>query len=114
MDIATYVDDCTVACTDDEARDELMKEMRERFEIKEGEGMPIKYLLGILISQDLSSGTISLTQELAAQKLADAFLTKEEKDMAFKARHPMRHSKSLPRSEKKHPIKAPWPHRKQI
>jgi hypothetical protein len=91
-----------------------MKEMRERFEIKEGKGMPIKYLLGILISQDLSSGTISLTQELAAQKLADAFLTKEEKDMAFKARHPMRHSKSLPRCEKKHPIKAPWPHRKQI
>jgi hypothetical protein len=63
--------------------------------------MPIKYLLGILISQDLSSGTISLTQELAAQKLADAFLTKEEKEMAFKARHPMKHSKSLPRCEKK-------------
>ena len=90
-----------------------MKEMRERFEIKEGKGMPIKYLLGILISQDLSSGTISLTQELAAQKLADAFLTKEEKDMAFKARHPMKHSKPLPRCEKKHPTKAPWPHHKQ-
>jgi hypothetical protein len=99
--VATYVDDCTVACTDDEARDELMKEMRERFEIKEGEGMPIKYLLGILIRQDLSSGTISLTQELAAQKLADAFLTTEEKEMAFKARHPMKHSKSLPRCDTK-------------
>ena len=63
--------------------------------------MPIKYLLGILIRQDLSSGTISLTQELAAQKLADAFLTTEEKEMAFKARHPMKHSKSLPRCDTK-------------
>ena len=99
--IATYVDDCTVACTDDEARDELMAEMRQRFEIKEGEGMPIKYLLGILINQDLSKGTISLTQELAAQKLADAFLTTEEKQMAFKVRHPMRHSKSLPKYDSK-------------
>ena len=63
--------------------------------------MPIKYLLGILIRQDLSSGTISLTQELAAQKLADAFLTTEEKEMAFKARHPMKHSKSLPRYDTK-------------
>ena len=78
-----------------------MAEMRQRFEIKEGEGMPIKYLLGILINQDLSKGTISLTQELAAQKLADAFLTTEEKQMAFKVRHPMRHSKSLPKYDSK-------------
>ena len=71
--IASYVDDCTVCVEDDEARDELMAEMRQRFEIKQGEGEPIKYLLGILIQQDIEKGTITLTQELAAQKLADVF-----------------------------------------
>ena len=45
--VASYVDDCTVACTDDEARDELMAEMRKKFEIKADEGGPIEYLLGI-------------------------------------------------------------------
>ena len=53
--ITSYVDDCTVAVMDDKARDELMSEMRERFEIKEGEGQPINYLLGILIKQDLEA-----------------------------------------------------------
>ena len=75
--ITSYVDDCTVAVMDDKARDELMSEMRERFEIKEGEGQPINYLLGILIKQDLEAGTVTLTQELASTKLSDAFLTEE-------------------------------------
>jgi hypothetical protein len=44
-----------VACNGDEARDELMAEMRQKFEIKAGEGGPIEYLLGILISQNLES-----------------------------------------------------------
>ena len=95
--VASYVDDCTVACTDDEARDELMAEMRKKFEIKADEGGPIEYLLGILISQNLESGTVTMTQELAATKLADAFLTDEEKLSAVKVRHPMLHSVELPR-----------------
>ena len=66
-----------------------MSEMRERFEIKEGEGQPINYLLGILIKQDLEAGTVTLTQELAATKLADAFLTEEEKVKASSVNHPM-------------------------
>ena len=77
--IASYVDDCTVCVEDDEARDELMAEMRQRFEIKQGEGEPIKYLLGILIQQDIEKGTITLTQELAAQKLADVFSYRHRK-----------------------------------
>ena len=95
--VASYVDDCTVACNGDEARDELMAEMRQKFEIKAGEGGPIEYLLGILISQNLESGTVTMTQELAATKLADAFLTEEEKLSAVKVRHPMLHSVELPR-----------------
>ena len=39
--ITSYVDDFTVVVADDEARDELMAEMHERFEIKEDEGQPI-------------------------------------------------------------------------
>ncbi len=99
--ITSYVDDCTVAVMDDKARDELMSEMRERFEIKEGEGQPINYLLGILIKQDLEAGTVTLTQELAATKLADAFLTEEEKVKASSVNHPMLHSVVLPRLKEK-------------
>ena len=99
--ITSYVDDCTLACADDEARDEIMAEMRERFEIKEGEGMPINYLLGILIQQNIEDGTVTLTQELAATKLADAFLTDEEKVRAASVRHPMLHSVILPRLKEK-------------
>ena len=95
------MDDCTLACADDEARDEIMAEMRERFEIKEGEGMPINYLLGILIQQNIEDGTVTLTQELAATKLADAFLTDEEKVRAASVRHPMLHSVILPRLKEK-------------
>ena len=86
-----------MACNGAEARDELMAEMRQKFEIKAGEGGPIEYLLGILISQNLESGTVTMTQELAATKLADAFLTEEEKLSAVKVRHPMLHSVELPR-----------------
>ena len=39
---------------------------------------PLKYLLGTLIQQNIEDGTVTLTQELAATKLADAFLTGEE------------------------------------
>ena len=99
--ITSYVDDCTVAVADDKARDDLMVEMRDRFEIKEGEGEPINYLLGILIQQDLEAGTVTLTQELAATKLADAFLTEEEKVKAKSVNHPMLHSVVLPRLKEK-------------
>ena len=99
--ITSYVDDCTVAVMDDKAWDELMSEMRERYEIKEGEGQPTNYLLGILIKQDLEAGTVTLTQELAATKLADAFLTEEEKVKASSVNHPMLHSVVLPRLKEK-------------
>ena len=95
--VASYVDDCTVACNGDEARDILMAEMRQKFEIKPDEGGPIEYLLGMLITQDLEKGTVTLTQELAATKIADAFLTDAEKESAVKVRHPMLHSVELPR-----------------
>ena len=40
---------------------------------------------------------LRLTQELAATKLADAFLTEEEKKRAESVRHPMLHSTVLPK-----------------
>ena len=60
--VATYVDDLTICCTDDEARDILMKELRQKFEMKDDEGEPIDYLLGIHIKQDLEAGTIRMSQ----------------------------------------------------
>ena len=71
--------------------------LRQKFEIKPDEGAPIDYLLGMLIKQDLEKGTVTLTQELAATKIADAFLTDAEKESAVKVRHPMLHSVELPR-----------------
>ena len=75
---AVYVDDITLACSGDEARDAFMAEIRERFVVDEGEGAPIDYLLGMAISQNLDAGTIKISMELPITKLSLSVLTKEE------------------------------------
>ena len=75
---AVYVDDITLACSGDEARDAFMAEIRERFVVDEGEGAPIDYLLGMAISQNLDAGTIKISMELPITKLCLSVLTKEE------------------------------------
>ena len=95
--VATYVDDLTICCTDDEARDILMKELHQKFEVKDDEGAPIDYLLGIHIKQNLEAGTIQMSQELAATKLANSFLTEQERSDACRVLSPMYHSVELPK-----------------
>ncbi len=95
--VATYVDDLTICCTDDDARDILMKELRQKFEMKDEEGEPIDYLLEIHIKQDLEAGTIQMSQELSATKLANSFLTEQERSDACRVLSPMCHSVELPK-----------------
>ena len=99
--VATYVDDLTICCNDDAARDIFMKELRGKFEVKDSEGEPIDYLLGIHIEQDLKAGTIKMSQELATTKLVDSFLTEKEKQDAWKATNPMKHSITLEKLEER-------------
>ena len=86
---ATYVDDITFAVSNVETRDLFMVELRERFEIKEDEGKPIDWLLGMLIKQDLKAGTININMELMITKLAQGILTDEELLRSKNVRHPM-------------------------
>ena len=99
--VATYVDDLTICCNDDAARDTFMKELREKFEVKESEGEPIDYLLGIHIEQNLEAGTIRMSQELATTKLVDTFLSEKEKQDAWKATNPMKHTIILEKLEER-------------
>jgi hypothetical protein len=73
--IAAYCDDLTIACKSDAVRDGIIAELRQRFVIKDGEGGRIRWLLGVKITQSLADGTTQLSQELAIDKVAKAFLT---------------------------------------
>ena len=55
-----------------------MKELRERFEIDEGEGGPVEYLIGIAVDQNKEKGTIHLSMDAAITKLCHGSLTPEE------------------------------------
>jgi len=86
---AVYVDDITLACSGDAARDAFMAEIRERFVVDEGEGAPIDYLLGMAISQNIEAGTIKMSMELPITKLCLSILTKEELAKAASIDTPM-------------------------
>jgi hypothetical protein len=73
-----YVDDLLYGVVDSASADSFLAELRERFEISEGEGAPADFVLGMAIKQDLSAGLIHLSMELAITKLAGSLLTPEE------------------------------------
>jgi hypothetical protein len=76
--LCVYVDDITYAVPDDDVAAMVLAELRQRFVIGEGEGMPIEFLLGIAIHQDLNAGTVKLDMEMMITKLAQKLLTPEE------------------------------------
>ena len=53
----------------------FLSELRECFVIDEGEGQPIKLLLGMPVLQDLGLGSIRLNMEVGITKLAEGLLT---------------------------------------
>ena len=87
--LCTYVDDITFGVSSDANAALFMAELKERFVIDEGEGKPIKWLLGMAIAQDLSAGTVKMNMELAITKLAESVLTPEELVKAESVRTPM-------------------------
>jgi hypothetical protein len=84
-----YVDDITYATVDQETADGFLAEMRERFEIDEGEGQPIEFVLGMAITQDLNKGTVHMNMEMAITKLVGTILTPEEMVKAESVDTPM-------------------------
>ena len=83
------VDDLLYGVTDSAAADSFLAQLRERFEISEGEGAPADFVLGMAIKQDLSAGTIHLSMELAITKLVGSLLTPEELVKASSVDTPM-------------------------
>ena len=83
------VDDLTFGVSNQDTADELMRDLRERFAIDEGEGAPIDFLLGMEITQDLAKGTVFMKAELMITKLAMGLLTKEELAKSASVDHPM-------------------------
>ena len=68
------IDDLTMCLEDPSQLDQLMSELRQRFTIKEGEGQPVDWLLGMRIHQNVEEGYLSMDQELAITKLAKVIL----------------------------------------
>ena len=95
--IGAYIDDLVICLEDPKRMPFIMSQLRERFTIKEGEGAPVDWLLGMRVRQNLDEGYISIDQELAISKLANALLSSSEIETASSVRHPMLHSKLLPR-----------------
>ena len=93
----TYVDDVTFAVSDDVDHAYFMSMLRSRFEIEEGEGKPIEFLLGMAIEQNLEAGTIRLSMEAPIVKLAHGILTPEEIAKSADVDFPMLSSAVLPR-----------------
>ena len=95
--IGAYIDDLAICVKDPSMLSSIMSQLRERFTIKEGEGAPVDWLLGMRVRQNLDEGYISIDQELAISKLAKGLLSAEEMKTASSVRYPMLHSKLLPR-----------------
>lgn len=87
--VATYVDDVTFSTTNPSGHAYFMDMLRSRFEVPEGEGAEIEWLLGMAITQDIAAGTIRMDMETAITKLAEGLLTKEEIAKAGAVSHPM-------------------------
>ena len=98
--IAAYCDDLTIACKSDSVRDGIIAELRQRFVIKDGEGGRIRWLLGVKITQSIADGTTQLSQELAIDKVAKAFLTPKELLDSWKILAPAR-TEPLPKLDAK-------------
>jgi hypothetical protein len=75
--VCLYVDDALFGVADQASADSFLAELRERFEISQGEGEPADFVLGKAIKQDLSKGIIHLSMELAITKLVGSILTLE-------------------------------------
>ena len=67
----------------------FLAELRERFGVKEGEGQPVDWLLGMAVSQDIDRGTIRISMEMMIRKLAEGLLTEEELARSKSVRTPM-------------------------
>ncbi len=72
------VDDLLYGVVDSASADAFLAELRERFEIADGEGAAADFVLGMAIKQDMSLGLIHLSMELAISKLVGSLLTPEE------------------------------------
>tara|TARA_B100000524_G_scaffold7175_1_gene4559 strand:- start:914 stop:1120 length:207 start_codon:yes stop_codon:yes gene_type:complete len=58
--IGAYVDDLTMCLEDPSQLDQLMSELRQRFTIKEGEGQPVDWLLGMRIHQNVEDQELAI------------------------------------------------------
>ena len=67
----------------------FLAELREHFDVKEGEGQPVDWLLGMAVSQDIDRGTIRISMEMMIRKLAEGLLTEEELARSKSVRTPM-------------------------
>jgi hypothetical protein len=99
--VATYVDDLSFAVSKKEYGPDFMKMLRTRFEVDEGEGAPIKWLLGIAIVQDILKGTVRLNMETAITKFALGVLTPEEIVKSMDVTTPMCSTSQLPKLEER-------------
>jgi hypothetical protein len=95
--VASYVDDLTFAVSDPAQHAYFMDLMRSRFEIDEGEGAAVEWLLGMAINQDMVEGFIRMDMETAITKLAEGLLTKEELVKSSSIQHPMLSTSLLPK-----------------
>jgi hypothetical protein len=95
--VATYVDDVTYSVSKAEYGIYFMEMLRSRFEVDEGEGAPIKWLLGISIVQDIVGGTVRLDMETAITKFAVGVLTPEELVKSSDVTTPMCSTSQLPK-----------------
>ena len=87
--VATYVDDVTFSTTNPSGHAYFMDMLRSRFEVPEGEGAEIEWLLGMAITQEIAAGFIRMDMETAITKLAEGLLTKEEIAKSAAVSHPM-------------------------
>jgi len=87
--VCVYVDDLVYAVPDDSCAADFLTMIRERFVVEEGEGKPVRFLLGIAVHQDLAAGTISLDMSMAIDKLAKGILTPEEMVKSKGIHYPM-------------------------
>ena len=97
----TYVEDVTFAVSDDSDHAYFMSILRSRFEIGDGEGKPIEFLLGMAIDQDLDAGTIRMSMEAPIAKLAHGILTQEKIAKSAYVDFQMLSFVALPRLKKK-------------
>jgi hypothetical protein len=77
--VCLYVDDVTYAVTSEAVGNAFLEDLKKAFVIGEGEGGPIKWLLGIAIKQDLTAGTVTMCMSSVIHQLANLLLTEEER-----------------------------------